>query len=167
MAGKGCSRRQSRRKAFELLFEMEQHPGLTANSIIERTFEHPDVIEAFALDEDRDGYVAGTLDANARRFVTELVHAVKDNQEQLDGELAKYPQDWSYERLGVPERVLLRMALAEILHIGTAYKVVIDESLDLAKMYAQEDSRRFINGILGAVMRNMDEVKAAARGEKR
>jgi transcription antitermination protein NusB len=163
MSGKSFSRRQSRRKAFELLFELEQHPGLTAEAILKRSFEQPDVIEVYSTDDDAEGYVSGILDAQSRRFVEELVSATKLNEQKLDTELAKYPHDWSYDRIGVPERVLLRLALAEMVYLGTSYKVVIDEALDMAKMYAQEDARRFINGILGAVMLHLDELKAAAR----
>jgi N utilization substance protein B len=53
-----------------------------------------------------------------------------------------------------------------MVYLGTSYKVVIDEALDLAKMYAQDDARRFINGILGAVMKNLEQLKADARGRQ-
>jgi transcription antitermination protein NusB len=161
--GKSLSRRQSRRKAFELLFELEQHPGLTVDGILLRTFNDPDVLAACATDEDGEGYVSGPLDDSARLFITELLHAVHDHTAEIDAELAKYPHDWSYERIGVPERVLLKLALAEMVYLGTSYKVVINEALDLAKLYAQEEARRFINGILGAVVKQLDELKSAQR----
>lgn len=163
MSGKAFTRRQSRRKAFELLFELEQHPGLDALSILARTFEHPDVVLVYSTDEDDEGYVAGVFDPGSQLFVTELVHAAKDHEHFLDAELAKYPHDWSYDRIGVPERVLLRLAVAEMIFLGTSHKVVIDEALDMAKLYAQDDARRFINGILGAVMKNIEQLRADAR----
>jgi transcription antitermination protein NusB len=166
MSGKSFTRRQSRRKAFELLFELEQHPGLDAPAILARSFEQPDIVEVYSIDEDEEGYVAGVFDDASRRFVCELVQAVKAHQSALDSELAKYPHDWSYDRIGVPERVLLRLALAEMIYLGTSYKVVIDEALDMAKLYAQDDARRFINGILGAVMQHLDELKSTAREER-
>jgi transcription antitermination protein NusB len=155
--GKQVTRRQSRRKAFELLFELEQHPGLSCAQILERTFSDPEVIEACATDEDSDGYVCGPLTPAAQLFIRELVEAVVTHQAGLDAELAKYPHDWSYDRIGCTERVLLRLALAEMLHLGTSHKVVINEALDLSKLYAQDDARRFINGILGAVVRNFEQ----------
>lgn len=160
MTSHSISRRQSRRKAFELLFELEQHPGLNAVAILDRTFADPDVIDTYSQDEDKDGYVTGPFDDAAQLFITELVHAAKDHEASLDAELAKYPHDWSFDRLGVPERVLLRLALAEMVYLGTSHKVVIDEALDLTKLYAQDDARRFINGILGAVMRNLEQLKS-------
>ena len=175
---KATSRRQSRRKAFELLFELEQHPGIAAEAILERTFEHPAVLEVFSQDEDGEGYVVLPIQLAkngngcvlapggeaARTFISELVRATKTHEEALDNELSKSPQEWSYDRIGVPERVLLRLAMAEMVYIGTSYKVVINEILDLAKLYAQEAARPFINGILGAIVRNLDNLrKAAAR----
>jgi transcription antitermination protein NusB len=154
--GKQVTRRQSRRKAFELLFELEQHPGLTCAQILERTFADPEVIELHATDEDSEGYVSGPLPPAAQLFIRELVEAVITHQASLDLELAKYPHDWSYDRIGCTERILLRLALAEMIHLGTSHKVVINEALDLSKLYAQDDARRFINGILGAVVRNFD-----------
>jgi transcription antitermination protein NusB len=166
MSDRSLSRRQSRRKAFELLFELEQHPGLDAAAILDRTFEQADVVEVYLVDEDGDGYVSGPIDDSAKLFICELVQAVKKHETELDLELAKYPHDWSFDRLGVPERVLLRLALAEMVYIGTSHKVVIDEALDMTKVYAQDDARRFVNGILGAAMRNLDKLKADAHSEE-
>jgi len=160
MGGKSVSRRQSRRKAFELLFELELRDDLSPAQILERTFTQADVQELCSKDEDEDGYVTGPLNASAQLFITELVQAVTGHQDVLDYELGKYPRDWSYDRIGVPERVLLRLALAEMVFLGTSYKVVINEALDLAKMYAQEEASRFINGILGAAVKNLDSLKA-------
>jgi N utilization substance protein B len=165
-AGRGLSRRQSRRKAFELLFELAHRPNLTAEQILARTFTDDEVRELFQSDDDGDGYVTGPLDGSARRFVSELVLAVTDHEEELDAELAKYPHEWSYDRIGVIERVLLKLSLAEMVYLGTSYKVVINETLDLAKLYAQEEARRFINGILGAAVSGLSELQARARGEE-
>jgi len=163
---RGLSRRQSRRKAFELLFELNYRPQLTADLILSRTFHEPEVQELHRYDEDNDGYVAGFLDAGACRFIDELVHAVKDHEQQLDHELAQYPHDWSYDRIGIAERILLQLALAEMVYLGTSYKVVINETLDMAKLYAQEEARRFINGILGAAVRNLEQIRARASAEE-
>ncbi|HES58408.1 MAG TPA: transcription antitermination factor NusB [Firmicutes bacterium] len=161
MGGRVLSRRQSRRKAFELLFELEQHPAEQPATIIERTFANPDVQELYATDEDADGYVAGQHDEVSQRYITELVLAVTEHEEALDTELAKYPHEWSFDRIGVPERILLRLAVAEMVYLGTSYKVVINEALDLAKLYAQDEARKFINGILGSVVNNLDQLKQA------
>jgi transcription antitermination factor NusB len=173
MASSKSSRRQARRKAFELLFELQQHPGLDAPRILARTFTDPDVLAVYSVDEDGDGYIVlpvQQLEDGAvlrlapsaegiRHFVTELVTTVSEHTAQIDAELSKYPEDWSYERIGTAERILLQLAVAEMVFLGTSYKVVIDEVLDISKLYAQEDATRFINGILGAVVRNLPALR--------
>ena len=62
------------------------------------------------------------------------------------------------------ERCLLRLAVAEMVYLGTSYKVVIDEILDIGKMYVQEDATRFINGILGSVVRNLAVLRGTDLG---
>jgi transcription antitermination factor NusB len=175
MASSKSSRRLARRKAFELLFELQQHPGLDAPRILERSFHDPDVLEVYAVDEDGDGYVVIPIKRTPegvailapqaegiRHFVSELVTAVVTHTQQIDSELSKYPEDWSYERIGTAERILLQLAVAEMVFLGTSYKVVIDEILDIAKLYAQEDATRFINGILGAVVRNLPALRQSS-----
>ncbi|MCC7478295.1 transcription antitermination factor NusB [bacterium] len=163
------ARRNARRKAFELLFELEQHPGVDPQQILERSFADPDVLEAYCRDEDEDGYVLVEAEEDKgsslyrmrprgrkmQQFVSELVLAAKEHEAAIDAELAKHPHDWSFDRIGTAERVLMRLAVAEMAYLGTAHKVVINEVLDLAKQYAQADAVKFINGILGAVVRNL------------
>lgn len=154
------SRRDARRKAFELLFELEQHPGLTAREAVERSFE-PEVEVNYLSDEDAEGYAAGRADNRTQQFISSLVVAAADHRGVLDNELARYPVDWSYDRLGQTERVLLRLALAEIVFVGTEHKVVINEIIEMAKLYADEDAARFLNGMLGSAVGNIEAFKAS------
>jgi transcription antitermination factor NusB len=179
MAVKTSGRREARRKAFELLFELEQHPGLTPATILARTYADPDVLGCYCSDEDNEGYALVAAKRSdeesdfellpraetSRRFVCELVQAATEHRDALDAELEKYPEDWSFERIATTELTLLRLALAEMVYIGTSYKVVINEILDLAKLYSQEDATRFINGILGAVVRNLPALRESATEE--
>lgn len=165
MAVKAAGRRRSRRKAFELLFELEQHPSETPESILERTFCDQDVLDLQANDEDQEGYVTSGYAENSEEFIRELVMAASSHKADLDLELEKHPHDWSFDRMGVPERVLLRLAVAEMVYIGTSYKVVINEALDLTKLYARDEARKFINGILGAVVVNLPELRGNASGK--
>lgn len=166
------ARHRARRKAFELLFELEQHPGLTPGGALVRTFADPDVLATYAVDEDSEGYAlvpAQALPGDGfvlarqaepmRRFVSELIEAVTLHRLAIDAELARYPEDWSFERIGLAERILLRLAVAEIAFIGTAYKVVINEILELAKDYCQDEAVPFINGILGGVVQNIERLR--------
>src|SRR5437868_2641254 len=119
MASSKSSRRLARRKAFELLFELQQHPGMDASKVLARSFGDPDVLEVYSEDEDADGYVVvpvrrtpeGAISVapqaeGIRHFVSELVMAVTTYTKQIDDELSKYPEDWSYDRIGTAERIL-------------------------------------------------------------
>jgi N utilization substance protein B len=105
-------------------------------------------------------------DESAEQYIRALVTATADHREILDAELARYPHEWSYDRIGVVERVLLRLALAEIACIGTADKVAINEVIELAKLYADEEAARFINGILGSAVANIDHLRQSLTGQE-
>jgi N utilization substance protein B len=160
---KHISRHDARRKAFELLFELEQHPGLDTAEALERSFE-PDIAAAYLTDVDKEGYVAGAVDAENQKFISSVVLAVTQNLSAIDTELARYPIDWSFDRLGRVERVLLRMALAEMAVVGTPEKIVINEIVELAKQYADEEAAKFLNGILGSAVANIEAMRASLTG---
>lgn len=159
MPGADAGRRRSRRKAFELLFELSQHPGLEPAAALERTISDPEVSELYRNDPDEEGYVQGSFSGAAAQFVMELVDAVKQHEQHIDAELSRYPTDWSYDRIGLPEKIILQMAYAEMMYIGTEYRIVINEALELVKVYGEHDAGRFINGILGAVLRRHPELE--------
>lgn len=96
--------------------------------------------------------VLGDLPAEADRFTVELVRradAVKDRADEIISEVSR---GWPLERMAVLDRLVLRLAVAELLAPeGTPTAVVIDEAVELAKTYSTEESGRFVNGILSAV----------------
>ena len=79
-----------------------------------------------------------------------LVRLVQENQAGIDGKIDAAATDWRVDRLQKMDRVLLRLAIAELSYakdVETA--AVIDESLELTRRFASEESRKFIHGILG------------------
>lgn len=72
---------------------------------------------------------------------------------EIDVELAALTTDWSLERLANTDRTLLRLAAYELTHTETPPQVVINEAVELAKRYGTKDSGRFVNGVLGALLR--------------
>ena len=159
MTSADAGRRRSRRKAFELLFELNQHPGLEHAAALDRTISDPEVSKLYLDDPDEEGFVSGQLNEAAAQFVVQLVNAVKSHEQHIDSELSRYPMDWSYDRIGLPERVILQMAYAEMMYIGTEYRIVINEALELVKLYGEHEASRFVNGILGAVLRKHPELE--------
>jgi N utilization substance protein B len=152
---KALSRRKARRKAFELLFELEQHAGITVDELLRRTFEE----DLFDESDGEEGVVVGEFNESNREFISEVCRLAHERQDVLDDILQHYPHGWRFDRIGVPERTILRMALAELMFMDTPFKIVINEALDLSKLYGEADSNRFVNGILGGIVRDIDSLK--------
>lgn len=90
----------------------------------------------------------------ATEFTRELAEGVEQNGAQLDELIAANAVDWSLDRIAPLERCILRIALYEILYReDIPLEVSIDEAVELAKEYCGAEAPGFINGILGAVVR--------------
>jgi N utilization substance protein B len=88
-------------------------------------------------------------------FSLELVELYLGKQEEIDALIASYADRWSLERMPMIDRNLLRLGFSELLYrddIPT--NVTINEYLELAKTFSTEDSGKFINGILGKLVRD-------------
>jgi N utilization substance protein B len=72
---------------------------------------------------------------------------------EIDGVLQPLTRDWPLDRLANTDRTLLRLAAYELLHTDTPPQVVINEAVALAKRYGTDESGRFVNGVLGALLR--------------
>lgn len=72
---------------------------------------------------------------------------------ELDAALAALTTDWPLDRLANTDRTVLRLAAYELTHTETPPQVVINEAVELAKRYGTDDSGRFVNGVLGALLR--------------
>ncbi len=87
-------------------------------------------------------------DLNDVDFIQKLTFYVLENKSNLDTVISSYSDNWKIERLALVDLLLLRMAIAEIEMKLTAPKVVINEILEIAKVYSSKDSVSFINGVL-------------------
>jgi N utilization substance protein B len=86
---------------------------------------------------------------DVRRFATNLIEGVRGEQVALDKELAGALEHWSIGRLSRVDHNILRMALYELMRIeDVPARVTIDEAIELAKEYGDQDSGRFVNGVL-------------------
>ncbi len=85
-------------------------------------------------------------------FMKELVVSLIDKMEEIDEIIQKFSDHWILDRMTVIDRNILRMGACELLfNFSTPPKVVINEAIDIAKKYGNEDSPEFINGILDKV----------------
>lgn len=93
-----------------------------------------------------------------------LVSGVVNNLDEIDERLASTSENWSVDRMPVVDRVILRMAVYEMLYVDEVpVSVAINEAVELAKAYGGEDeSSRFVNGVLGRIARAEEAVEAGA-----
>jgi transcription antitermination protein NusB len=89
-----------------------------------------------------------------RTFIEELVRGVADKQAELDAILQPIAPEWPIDQIARMDRIVLRIGTYELLH-GTDVppKVVINEAVELAKGFGGDNSSKFINGVLGTVLR--------------
>lgn len=103
---------------------------------------------------DVTGRPLDDLLTEARPFTRELAEAVEESREELDETIAKHTQGWELERIAPLERNVLRVALYEIEHSDDVpAEVAIDEAVETAKEYCGRAAPGFVNGILGAALR--------------
>ncbi len=87
-------------------------------------------------------------------FAEELANGAWNYREDADAIITRYSQGWSVERMPNADRNILRIALFEIFHLeDIPVNVSVNEAVELAKEYSTADSARFINGVLGNVVR--------------
>lgn len=84
-------------------------------------------------------------------FITTIVFGVLENKKDLDKLANRYLDKWSIDRLGNTDQAILRMALYELLHTNTPKIVVIDEALNLANNYSDDNVKGMINSVLDKV----------------
>lgn len=90
--------------------------------------------------------------AEIRAFATSLAEGVAARVEALDPLIAEAAEHWRLDRMNVVDRLILRLAVYELVHApDTPGKVVINEALELAHAFSGDDSARFVNGVLDAV----------------
>lgn len=99
-------------------------------------------------------YLATRADSAQRVFVKDLVLGTLEHAGESDESIAPLLQGWTLERLPTIDRLLLRMGAFELHHRpSTPRPVILNEAVELAKRFSTEDSGRFINGVLSAMMR--------------
>ncbi len=90
-------------------------------------------------------------------FAEELIFGVRDRLSELDQIVQHYAPAWPVGQLSVVDRNILRIALFELLHCQkTPKKTAVNEAVELAKLFGSESSARFVNGVLGSVMADLE-----------
>mgnify|MGYP003304135564 CR=1 FL=1 len=131
------NRSQAREQAFKLLYSVEVQQDYSEEQI-NLYIENNEI-----TNEQIKEYILSTL------------HGIKENKDGID-ELIKtnLKEDWELERLPKINVSLLRLAIYEIIYKKIPYKVAINEAVELAKKYGEDNARSFINGILASIVKD-------------
>src|SRR4029078_7258238 len=97
------------------------------------------------------------LDGTARAFATRLAARTLSNLELLDERIRSRAEHWRISRMAVVDRNILRLAVYEFLYEPTPRTVAINEALEIARRFSTYEATQFINGILDAIKRDLDE----------
>jgi transcription antitermination protein NusB len=102
------------------------------------------------------------FDRNAHPFTRALAHATADNAPELDEHIARNAKGWTLDRIAPLEKAILRTALLEMLHPDLVEadqpippEGAIDEAVETTKAFCGADAPGFVNGILGAILREV------------
>jgi N utilization substance protein B len=92
-----------------------------------------------------------------RAFIEALVRGVASKEKDLDAQLQPIAPEWPIDQIARMDRVVLRIGLYELLfNKDVPPKVVINEAVELAKSFGGENSSKFVNGVLGTALRQID-----------
>ena len=102
------------------------------------------------------------LQASTVKFAASLVRGVTNSRPDLDSVIQRYAPAWPVVQLSLVDRNILRIALFELLHTpNVPRKTAVNEAVELAKVFGSDSSARFVNGVLGSVMAELDKEEIA------
>lgn len=127
-------RRTAREKALQALFQIDMsqvEPGSAIDHVLEG--------------------------APNDKYLSKLVHGVLENKDRIDESIKEHLSNWTLDRLATVDRNLLRLSVYE-LQFGSEEvppNVAIDEAIEIAKMYGDDQSSKFINGVLSKIKQQL------------
>ncbi len=124
-------RRDAREKAFQILFSID-NDNFDPIESMERVLE-----EEISSD-----------------FLTKIIQGVYQNRKEIDEKITNHLEHWSLHRIATVEKTLLRIATFEMFYeVSTPHGVAINEAIELAHVYGDEKSGKFINGVLSKMVK--------------
>lgn len=131
------NRTEAREQAFKLLYSME----------IQKEDEEEQVELYFENNE--------ITDTKTIEYVKDIWSGVESHKDEINQKISSNLKvDWKLERLSKVDLSLLKLAIYEMLYKKIPFKVAINEVIELAKKYGEDNSASFINGILASIVKN-------------
>ena len=137
----------TRRNARELVMQM----------IYEGNFHDETERERIIYDKIRE------MDAEEKKrnkamieFIESLYFGIFEHLQEIDELIEKSATNWSFARIAKVDLSILRLAIYELKYTDVPQKVAVNEAIEIAKIFSTEKSPRFINGVLGSVIKEIE-----------
>jgi len=135
------SRRLAREAAMCLLFEYA-----VMGEMNEKT-----------LDVMDDIFSPQNINETNRQYISKIIEQMLLNNIEIDSKIEKFSYAWKVSRMSKVDLSILRLAIIEILYFNDIpYKVSVNEAVELAKKYSSDKSPKFINGLLGSLIKEIE-----------
>ncbi len=136
------SRTEIRELAFKLIYSLEIQNNIDLEEQVNLYFENNDI-----------------NDANTVEYIKDMVFGINENKEEIDNMIKNgLDSKWTIERVSKINLSILKLAIYEIKYKNIPFKAEINEAVELAKKYGEDTSSKFINGLLGNVVKELNLV---------
>ena len=131
------NRSEIREEAFKLIYSLE----------IQKKEPREEQIELYIQSNGIDN-------KKAIEYIEDAVNGIEKNKEVITEKIEKnLKQDWKIDRISKVDLAILKLAIYEIKYKNIPFKVVINEAVELAKKYGEDNSKNFVNGILASIIK--------------
>ena len=146
-------RRKGRELAVQTLYSLEfiETDSLLQNFELLNHYEEKldEIIAANEIETESTIY----------QFAKDLLYNSIKQMETIDNEISKYSTNWSFEKIAMVDKSVLRVAAYELMYTDTPAAIVMDEAIEISKKFCSENSKKFINGVLNALASKLTENK--------
>ena len=148
-------RRVAREIAVQCLYQLEMNGDVSPREAMNIAIEEAEHENEAGLDLQGEPI--------APHYIQELVEGTESHKAVIDDMLTEYLKGWKIDRLSKVDREILRLAAYEMIYRDDVpAKVVVNEAIELAKYFGTEESGKFVNGVLGKMIRELELVKDKA-----
>lgn len=133
------NRTEMRENAFKLIYSLEIQKVENVQEQINLYFESNNI-----------------TDEEAKKYIANAVNGIEEHQEEILKDIeTNLKEEWKLSRISKMDLTILKLAIYEIKFTDVPYKVSINEAVELAKKYGEDKSKKFVNGILASVVKEM------------
>ncbi|MDH5717831.1 MAG: transcription antitermination factor NusB [Spirochaetia bacterium] len=128
---------------------------LAMQAIFQTEIHQRDIEEISSFD-----WIDYEVPEDEKKFSLEIIKGVMENLESIDKIIIEYSKNWDFKRISMVSKAILRISLYQLMKMKNeiSHKIIIDEAIKIAKEYAEEDSTRFINGILDTYYKDTQKI---------